>query len=141
MKAFRAQYHGRFIFEVTIVKGYNDDEKAWLLERVVKELHPDNLAVIPIDEPFQKVLGVGKTDWRQSEKDWKRRGDKTQRWLQTVPSLKGPNPFTLNHVFGSLLALQWIFSGFNSRLTQRRIDAAHRVLRQKTEHRSFQLLS
>lgn len=30
MKAFRAQYHGRFIFEVTIVKGYNDDEKAWL---------------------------------------------------------------------------------------------------------------
>ena len=27
MKAFRAQYHGRFIFEVTIVKGYNDDEK------------------------------------------------------------------------------------------------------------------
>ena len=28
MKAFRAQYHGRFIFEVTIVKGYNDDEKS-----------------------------------------------------------------------------------------------------------------
>lgn len=60
MKAFRAQYHGRFIFEVTIVKGYNDDEKSVaFLERVVKELHPDNLAVIPIDEPFQKVLGVG----------------------------------------------------------------------------------
>ena len=40
--------------------GYNDDEKSVaFLERVVKELHPDNLAVIPIDEPFQKVLGVG----------------------------------------------------------------------------------
>lgn len=34
-------------------------KKRGFLERVVKELHPDNLAVIPIDEPFQKVLGVG----------------------------------------------------------------------------------
>jgi hypothetical protein len=29
------------------------------LERVVKDLHPDELALIPVDAPFQKVLGVG----------------------------------------------------------------------------------
>jgi wyosine [tRNA(Phe)-imidazoG37] synthetase (radical SAM superfamily) len=59
LKAFRRQYHGRYIFEVTIVKGYNDDtESARFLKSVVRDLQPDELSVIPIDEPFQKVLGV-----------------------------------------------------------------------------------
>jgi wyosine [tRNA(Phe)-imidazoG37] synthetase (radical SAM superfamily) len=59
LNAFRRQYHGKYIFEVTIVKGYNDDdESVRFLQSVVKELQPDELSVIPIDAPFRKVLGV-----------------------------------------------------------------------------------
>lgn len=60
MAAFNKQYKGKFIFEITIVKGYNDDEKS--LERlkdIIKEISPDEVIVVRIEEEiFRKKLWV-----------------------------------------------------------------------------------
>ncbi|MCH3950961.1 MAG: radical SAM protein [Acidaminococcus sp.] len=68
LKNFRRQYRGHFIFEVSIIKGYTDSEKALsFLESVVCDLHPDELSVVPIDAPFRKVLGVEEDKLRRFE--------------------------------------------------------------------------
>lgn len=60
MASFRKQYSGKFIFEITIVKGYNDDQKSILqLKRMVDLLSPSEVQVVTIDyEPFKGKLGV-----------------------------------------------------------------------------------
>lgn len=60
MVNFRNQYSGKFIFEITIVKGYNDDPKSVLqLKRMVELLSPSEVQVVTIDyDPFKTKLGI-----------------------------------------------------------------------------------
>lgn len=60
MVSFNKQYPGKFIFEITIIKGYNDDEESiQKLKNVIKEISPDKIIVVRIDdEPFKKKLGI-----------------------------------------------------------------------------------
>lgn len=46
MKTFRNGYNGRFILEITILKGYSeDDESVRVLKKVIKEISPDKVVV------------------------------------------------------------------------------------------------
>jgi len=60
MAAFSKQYKGVFILEVTIIKGYNDDDRS--IERmkaIITEIAPNKIIVARIeDEPFEKKLGL-----------------------------------------------------------------------------------
>ncbi|TCO69244.1 radical SAM protein [Marinisporobacter balticus] len=60
MSSFVKQYKGKFIFEITIVKGYNDDfTSVQQLKRIIKLLSPSEVQVVRIDdEPFKKKLGI-----------------------------------------------------------------------------------
>jgi Fe-S oxidoreductases len=67
MVSFNKQYKGKFIFEITIIKGYNDDEESIKkLKNVIKEISPYKTIIVRIDdEPFKKKLGI--TDERFEE--------------------------------------------------------------------------
>ncbi|WZL73288.1 radical SAM protein [Clostridiaceae bacterium 35-E11] len=67
MISFNKQYKGKFIFEVTIIKGYNDDEESiQKIKNVIKEISPDKIIIERInDEKFKKKLGI--TDERFEE--------------------------------------------------------------------------
>ncbi|MDU4471848.1 MAG: radical SAM protein, partial [Clostridium perfringens] len=53
------QYNGKFIFEITIVKGYNDDpESVNKLKEVIKTICPNEVIVARIDDVFKKKLGI-----------------------------------------------------------------------------------
>lgn len=60
MVSFRRQYQGKFILEVTIVKGYSDDERSIdKIKDILRELSPDKVIVARMeDEPFKKKLGI-----------------------------------------------------------------------------------
>lgn len=60
MAAFNKQYNGKFIFEITIIKGYNDDQESVdKLKQIISEIRPDELVIIGMeDEPFKKKLGI-----------------------------------------------------------------------------------
>ncbi|AZO96333.1 radical SAM protein [Halocella sp. SP3-1] len=67
MVSFNKQYKGKFIFEITIINGYNDDEESiQKTKNVIKEISPDKIIVVRIeDERFKKKLGI--TDERFEE--------------------------------------------------------------------------
>lgn len=68
MLAFRKKYKGRFLFEVTVVKKYSDDEASLAIFReTVKQLQPDAVTVAPMDAPFSKVLGISEDERRKFE--------------------------------------------------------------------------
>ncbi|MDZ4993476.1 radical SAM protein [Clostridium perfringens] len=60
MASFNKQYNGKFIFEITIVKGYNDDPASVnKLKDVIKALSPNKVIVARIDDDiFKKKLGI-----------------------------------------------------------------------------------
>lgn len=59
MAAFRKQYKGKFILEITIIKGYNDDEASiQKLKSVIQEISPDKIIIERMEERFQKKLGI-----------------------------------------------------------------------------------
>jgi wyosine [tRNA(Phe)-imidazoG37] synthetase (radical SAM superfamily) len=60
MASFSKQYQGRFIFEITIIKGYNDDEASiQKLKSIIKEISPDKVIITRMeDEVFKKKLGI-----------------------------------------------------------------------------------
>lgn len=60
MRNFQKQYNGKFIFEVTIIRGYNDDdESVQKLKDIIREISPDKLMVVRLEEEkFQKKLGI-----------------------------------------------------------------------------------
>ena len=60
MATFRKQYKGTFIFEVTIVKEYNDDDSSIeKTKKMIKKISPDKIEVNIIDdETFNKKLGI-----------------------------------------------------------------------------------
>lgn len=67
MVSFNKQYKGKFIFEVTIIKGYNDDEESiQKIKNIIKEISPSKIIVARMeDERFKKKLGI--TDERFEE--------------------------------------------------------------------------
>ena len=67
MKAFREQYKGEFILEVTILKDYNDDEESiQKIKNIIKEISPSRIIIARMeDEIFKKKLGI--TDERFEE--------------------------------------------------------------------------
>lgn len=67
MVSFNKQYKGKFIFEITIIKGYNDDEESiQKIKNIIKEISPDKIIIAWIeDEKFRKKLGI--TDERFEE--------------------------------------------------------------------------
>jgi len=60
MTAFNKQYRGKFILDVTIIKGYNDTEESIKkIKNIINEISPDKLVVEKInDERFMKKLGI-----------------------------------------------------------------------------------
>lgn len=59
MISFNKQYKGKFIFEITIIKGYNDDnESIEKLKNIIKEISPDEVKVERMDGIFEKKLGI-----------------------------------------------------------------------------------
>ena len=60
MVSFNKQYKGKFIFEITIIKGYNDDkESIQKLKSVIKEISPSKIIISRMDdERFMKKLGI-----------------------------------------------------------------------------------
>jgi wyosine [tRNA(Phe)-imidazoG37] synthetase (radical SAM superfamily) len=67
MVSFNKQYKGKFIFEITIIKGYNDDEDSiQKIKNVIKEISPSKIVIARMeDEKFKKKLGI--TDERFEE--------------------------------------------------------------------------
>ena len=67
MISFNKQYKGRFIFDVTIIKGYNDDEESVeKLKEVIKQISPDKIIVARIDDDiFKKKLGISDEKFRE----------------------------------------------------------------------------
>ena len=67
MVSFNQQYQGRFIFEVTIIKGYNDDDESIRkIKNIIKEIAPEKVILARMeDERFKKKLGI--TDERFEE--------------------------------------------------------------------------
>ena len=60
MASFNKQYQGKFIFEVTIIKGYNDDKEAVLkIKNIIKKISPDKIIVARLDdEKFKEKLCI-----------------------------------------------------------------------------------
>ena len=71
MVAFRRQYEGHFIFEITILRGYNDDPDSLVkLKRTIAQLKPYRVSLITMeDEPFVKKLALTE-EKLQSIKDY-----------------------------------------------------------------------
>ena len=67
MVSFNKQYKGNFIFEITIIKGYNDDKKSiQKIKNIIKEISPKKIIVARMeDERFKKKLSI--TDERFEE--------------------------------------------------------------------------
>lgn len=60
MISFNKQYKGKFIFEITIIKGYNDDDESIeKIKNIIKEISPNEVIVVRMDdEIFKKKLGI-----------------------------------------------------------------------------------
>lgn len=59
MALFNKQYNGKFIFEITIIKGYNDDESINKLKHIIKEISPNEVKIERMDDDiFKKKLGI-----------------------------------------------------------------------------------
>ena len=60
MILFNKQYKGKFILEVTIIKGYNDTEESVnKIKNIINEISPDKVIVERMnDERFKKKLGI-----------------------------------------------------------------------------------
>jgi len=60
MAAFRRQYSGKFIFEITVIKGYSDDlESIGKLKEIIREISPDKIVIAKInDKRFERKFGI-----------------------------------------------------------------------------------
>ena len=67
MVSFNKQYKGKFIFEITIIKGYNDDEESiQKIKNIIEEISPNKIMIARMeDEKFKNKLGI--TDERFEE--------------------------------------------------------------------------
>lgn len=70
MISFNKQFKGKFILEVTIIKGYNDTEESInKIKNIINELSPDKIIAERInDEKFKKKLGVSDERFKEVSK-------------------------------------------------------------------------
>jgi len=71
MVSFNKQYKGKFIFEITIIKGYNDDDESiHKIKNVIGEISPDRIIVARMeDERFRKKLGISDERFEEISKE------------------------------------------------------------------------
>ena len=71
MIEFNKQYKGKFIFEITIIKGYNDDQESIAkLKAIIKQLQPEEIQVVRLEEEhFQKKLGISDERFEQIKRE------------------------------------------------------------------------
>ena len=71
MALFNKQYKGKFIFEITIIKGYNDNEKSVNeLKDIITKIKPDKVIVSRIEEEiFKKKLGISDEELQKISKE------------------------------------------------------------------------
>ena len=71
MIEFNKQYKGKFIFEITIIKGYNDDQESITkLKAIIKQLKPEKIQVVRLEEEhFQKKLGISDERFEQIKRE------------------------------------------------------------------------
>lgn len=71
MILFNRQYRGKFILDVTIIKGYNDKDKSIdKIKSIIDELSPDKVIVERInDEKFKKKLGISDERFEEISKE------------------------------------------------------------------------
>lgn len=67
MACFQRQYQGTFILEITIIKGYNDDDwSVQKLKNAIDRIAPDKTLIEKIDDKrFEKKLGVTEQKLRE----------------------------------------------------------------------------
>lgn len=72
MALFNKQYKGKFIFEITIIKGYNDNEKSVNeLKDIITKIKPDKVIVSRIEEEvFKKKLGISDEELQKISKKY-----------------------------------------------------------------------
>ena len=60
-----------FLFEITIIKGYNDDqESVQKLKDIIKEISPDKTIVVRMDDDiFKKKLGISDERFEEITKE------------------------------------------------------------------------
>ncbi len=60
MVCFSKQYRGKFIFEITIIRGCNEDEESiGKIKDIIREISPDRVIVVRLeDERFRNKLGI-----------------------------------------------------------------------------------
>ena len=71
MIEFNKQYKGKFIFEITIIKGYNDDQESITkLKAIIKQLQPEEIQIVRLEEEhFQKKLGISDERFEQIKRE------------------------------------------------------------------------
>ena len=71
MIEFNKQYKGKFIFEITIIKGYNDDQESIeKLKAIIKQLQPEEIQVVRLEEEhFKKKLGISDERFEQIKRE------------------------------------------------------------------------
>ena len=71
MALFKTQYNGKFIFEITIIKGYNDNETSVNeLKSVIDKINPDKVIVSRIEEDiFKNKLGISHEELHKISKE------------------------------------------------------------------------
>ncbi|WP_294390532.1 radical SAM protein [uncultured Clostridium sp.] len=71
MALFNKQYKGKFISEITIIKGYNDNEKSVNeLKDIITKIKPDKVIVSRIEEEvFKKKLGISDEELQKISKE------------------------------------------------------------------------
>ena len=71
MIEFNKQYKGKFIFEITIIKGYNDDQESIAkLKAIIKQLQPEEIQIVRLEEEhFQKKLGISDERFEQIKRE------------------------------------------------------------------------
>lgn len=71
MALFNKQYKGKFIFEITIIKGYNDNEKSVNeLKDIITKIKPDKVIVSRIEEEvFKKKLSISDEELQKISKE------------------------------------------------------------------------
>lgn len=71
MVKFNKQYEGKFIFEITIIKGYNDDdESVKKLKNIIEKINPDKIIIERMnDEVFKEKLGISDERYTEISKE------------------------------------------------------------------------
>ena len=74
--SFRQQYQGKLLFEITIVKKYNDDPQSirWLMDTAAR-IRPDRLMIVELDgEKVRKTLGIGEERLEEIRRQFSEQG-------------------------------------------------------------------